>query len=217
MKTLDLIEQVSRIVDNTSYTSTIVLGFLNDAQAEIADELMLPWLRMTDTVSTSTSADRVALPSTYHKGLYHAKFNQEPVDVYRDEHDMEVALGGFVSTEGDVKAVAADNGYLIYQFIPNSTSEIELKFYRSVTDMEEKSANYPAGFTSSTARVNVYDWALIHHACWNIFAEIEDGYDRDQSNTSRQKKLYLDLMERLNLYCYRRGKDYPRPSTNALW
>ena len=71
MTKAELVTEIARKVQDTSYTSSIILGFINDGLKDVAGQVLLPALRTSATVTTIANAAQVPMPDDYQRELYH--------------------------------------------------------------------------------------------------------------------------------------------------
>jgi len=218
----NLIAEVADIVLGET-TDEVCLAALNAAQMAIAERVLLPGLSDgLATISATTGAMYATIPATYHRRIFMAKNTTtgSVVDVYSNIGIMAQITEIFpsIDNEGDVISIALHSGRILYQRVPTSTQSISLMFYRLPVDMEDSSTSYPDGMGGSrvAGSKEAIDFALIHHAAWNIFEKIEDGMEGAKVNSTRHQGLFEEHMERLSLVC-RQEEVQARPMFNRSW
>lgn len=180
MATLEeLIVEVTRIIQDTSYTGTIQAGFLNQAQKEVAGDprVFLPDLETEKDVSTSTSVAYVSLPDTYQKNL---------TDCYNSSRHRHIKIYGsleilqkrfsHLDQAGYISGVAIRGANLHYHRIPSTSETLALHFYRLPVDMDDD--NDSDGIPAHLVRP-----LLVNHVCAGIFSEIEQDLQGKKINT----------------------------------
>jgi len=152
----ELIVEVTRIIQDTSYDSTEQLAFLNQAMQDIAGDprVLLPDLETQDDVTTSTSVSYVALPSDYQKNLLYCYNSSKywPVKIYASLASLQ-RMFSRLDQGGAVVGVTTRGQNLHYQRIPSSAETLQLHYYRKPYDM----ATYPAttiSFNGTTKTIN---------------------------------------------------------------
>ena len=213
MNAVELIEEVSDIIDDPSYSSVVFLRYLNQAELALAGELLLPDLADGfGTVDTDPAAFSVALPADYHKGLFHAQCDGVEIGVLKNLKSLAARFGSLTVEAGDVAAVAVNGKKLLYLKVPAEATAVELFFYRKPVAMTESGESNPDGFVDN----DDFDWALIHHACWKIFSKIEQGVEGAKVGSRYHEDQFNDKRDELDVQCYRVGKSTSSPSVNML-
>lgn len=200
-----LIADVVRIVKDTSFTETIILGKLNRGVNNIAsgkDRLHgveklapLPELMSTGTVDTATDAGYVSLPATYGRGLFLVSNSYgEPVDIQKSFIKF-IKTDPLASDSGSVEEVSEKGGNLYYRPIPSSSAELTLYFYRLPVDMTNAADSYPDGIPAGHEND-----LLVNYACWKIYEEIEQGMDGKKPLTDKHRGLFYDALSDLDRF-----------------
>ena len=195
---------VTLIVQDASFTTTIIDGYLNDGVAEIAGGMEstlgsfitppLPNLFSIDTVDTVTDAAYVALPTTFGRALkLVSDSNGREIDIANSMVEF-VEVYPLLDASGSVKEVIDYGGNIYYQGIPTSAEELTLYFHRLPVNMSGVS-DTPDGIPLALQKK-----LLVNYACKEIFAVIEDGIDEEQQvNTIKYTKLFLISLRLLEL------------------
>ena len=194
---------VTSIVQDTEFTNTIIMGYLNRGVQEIAAGIPsafvdfltppLPNLFSIDTVDTSTALAYVSMPTTYQRGLRLA-VNEAGVEI-----DISNSWINFSETypllnnSGNIYEVAEQGGKLYYQGIPTTSEEISIHFYRLPVDMTA-SSDTPDGIPS-----HLQVPLLTNYACKEIYNLIEDGLEGQQVNTAKHNALFYAALKTLEL------------------
>ena len=71
MTKAELVTEIARKVQDMSYTSSIILGFVNDGLKDVAGQVLLPALRTSATITTLANSAQVPMPDDYQRELYH--------------------------------------------------------------------------------------------------------------------------------------------------
>jgi hypothetical protein len=152
----DLITDVTRIIQDSSYDSIEQLTFLNQAMQEVAGHpsVLLQDLETEDDIATSTTNPYTALPSNYQKNLFY---------VYNASKYWEVAIRASLGDmlrryhkldqSGSISSLTIRGRYLHYQRIPSSAETLEVHYYRKPYDMATLTGGSDISFTASTLRI----------------------------------------------------------------
>lgn len=209
-----LVTEVLKIVDSAGFAAADALKYLNRAQLAVANRLLLPDLADGyDTVTTSTSAYSVALPSDYHKGLFLAQVDDEQVNTFKDILSLSKVYGKLTTTAGSIVAVAINAGNLVYQEVPATAADIELFYYRKPVDMTNVDTSFPDGLQD----VDAYDDALIYYACWKMYTQVEQGLEGAKIDTKYNEDRWEQMVDRVGLHCAREGVAIADTPANKLW
>jgi len=189
-----LIAEVRRIVQDSSYGDSTILGFLNQAINEVAGDprVLLNDLEDQEDVTTSTTLSYVALPSDYQKNLFRC-YNASkywPVKVYAS---LDALYNMFtrLDTGGAIDGVTVVGANLHYQRIPSATETLQLHFYREPTDMDALS-DTPDGIPSHLQKP-----LLVNYAAMEIYSEIEQDIQGKKVNTAYYQVKFAEAMVKL--------------------
>ena len=152
----NLITDLTRIIQDSSYDSDEQLSFLNQAMQEVAGHplVLLDDLETQDDVTTDTTYPYTALPSDYQKNLFYVynstKYWEVRIiaslgDLYRRFHKLDQS--------GTIVGVAIRGNYIHYQRIPSSAETLQLHYYRKPYDMATLTGGSDITFTASTLRI----------------------------------------------------------------
>jgi hypothetical protein len=176
----ELIVEVTRIIQDPSYTEPIQLTFINQAIQDIAGDplVFLPDLETQGNVTTSTALSYVALPDTFQKKLFdcYNTTRHRHERIYGSLEDLQRRFSR-LDQNGRIYGVAIRGSNLHYQRIPATAETLQLHFYRPPVDMTEDD-DTPDGLPAHLARPLV-----VHHACAAIFSEIEQDLQGQKVNT----------------------------------
>ena len=194
---------VTNIIQDTSFTSTIIDGYLNDGVTEIAGGMEsslgsfvtppLPNLFTIATVDTVTDASFVSMPATFQRDL---RFVSNSSGVEIDICDSMIEFSGdypLMDKSSAVVDVIEYGGSLYYQGIPTVAETLTLHFHRLPVDMEDD-ANTPDGIPLAFQK-NL----LVNYACKEIYGLIEDGIEGPQVNTMKFTGLFLSALRSFEL------------------
>jgi len=197
------------LVADLSLTASLG-GFINQGVSEIAGGMLslldgienpipnaltppLPELFTIGTVTTSTTAAFVAMPTNFHRDL------QLVVSPTGSEIDIAHSFIEFAETypllnkAGRISESIEHGRKLYYQGIPTSAETLTLHYYRKPVDMS-LDADVPDGIPS-----HLHISLLVNFAAWKAWEHIEDGLEGETPNTTRFKNSFLSAMRTLEL------------------
>jgi hypothetical protein len=203
MQLSELRTKVVNIIQDESFTSDDIDGYLNEVQQEVAGGIQsslgswitppLPALLTIDTITTETDVAYVDMPATFQRNLQFVASSDG------NEIDIAESFISFVETyplldkSGTVTECCEFGNLFYYQGIPTSAATITLHFYRFPVDMEDDT-DEPDGIPS-----HLHRGLLVNGACWKIFELIEDSTDGNKPNTEKYMNLFLSATRTLEL------------------
>lgn len=185
---------IVRIIQDSTYTSTIVDTFINRALEAISGDpnVYLPDLEDNDTVTTSTSVNYVALPSDYQKALFrcYSTTHNRHIRIY-ESAALLWRRYSYIDQGGAVTGVAVRGANLVYQRIPSSAETLRLHFYRVPTTDEVECLPDHLAYR-----------LVVHWACHQIFSEIYEGDDSQAAGSIVfHQNEYQKALGELILFC----------------
>jgi hypothetical protein len=124
----------------------LVVEKLNEVSLSVAGRenprILLPDLETSGTVTTSTTAGYVSLPSDFHRNLYNvysADSDSDDIDIYQNKRILHEEYGASWDDEGSVVSVAVSGSYLYYVYIPSSADTLTLRYYSKPTTFSKGS------------------------------------------------------------------------------
>jgi hypothetical protein len=183
----EMIEEVTDIVQDASFTDAAILALLNKGLTYIASRQLLPDLEMAETVTTVIDANMVPLPDDFMRNLHHAQSVDPagyPIKVYLNPVFLLRDYGAISISDPEtwVTAVAQRGRDLLYARRPPVAQAIEIRYHRhpDALTWEEESPDCLPLFAHET---------LVHWVCYKIFNSIEDGIDGQKINTQHYMQL----------------------------
>lgn len=199
----ELIDKVTLIIQDDSFSPTDIGIYINQAQAEIAGGMQsalgdwitppLPQLFTIGTITTVIDAAYVSMPTTFHRSLQFAASSGGY------EIDIAPSFLSFSETYplldqvGRISEVVEFGGNLYYQGIPTTAEDVTLHFYRLPIDMEDDD-DLPDGIP-----LHLQSSLLVNHAAWKIFDLIEDDFSEPGINTQRYQASFYNALKMLEL------------------
>lgn len=172
MQYVTLIQRVRHIIQDPSFTNDDIGQRLNEGVLEIAGEYLLPQLRTSNTVTTSTSNAYVSMPANFHRHLFHvySKTQDAVIGKGRElyEHARLIKAYPGMDQSGNIARLALSGRTLWYQPIPATSDTLTLHFYRKPVDMSANT-DEPDGLPAHLHRK-----LLVNYAAMSIFDELEE-------------------------------------------
>ena len=183
----ELIARVISIVDDTSFSDAVILGYLNDGLFDVASTVKLPDLAALATVDTVTDGDSVALPAGYMRGLdlVYSVTNEVIIsDPGRAYDYLKFRRRHPAASDGSSVTDIAIRGKTLYYYpTPSAAETIQLAFFENPTAVI-------AGTEPTCLPDHLHSRLLCSYAAWRIFLLIEDGVEGQQVNVDRQLREY---------------------------
>ena len=190
----ELISEVQSIIDDSSFDEETILDLLNDGLSMAAARVDIPGLAELDTVSTSTSADNVSLPSTYMRKLEgcYSVTNERTISGPGEMYDYLKFKRKYPSaTSGSrVEALAVRGESLFYYPTPTTQEELQLSYYRKPDTLTESSS-------PDIIPEHLQKRLLCAYAAGQIFNKIEDGIEGQKINTENNRNVSMEALAEL--------------------
>lgn len=203
--TEELVDFVSDIIQDSSYTNATILKYLNRGLRQIAGGLFitypdrtqvfsspLPNLLTSDTVTTSTTLPYVAMPDDFGRNLITAISGDTDIRLtIMDSFAEFLTFYPTLDLSSSVTTVSIRGTRFYYQGIPTSADTITLHYYSTPTELEDDED------VPDCLPTHLQEELLINYAAMKIYDQIEDGIDgakvNTESYTARFMKAMLDL------------------------
>lgn len=188
------------ILQEPSLTEQDALVLLQSGADTVSSMVLLPGLEAEAVVQAVPQCGRVPMPADYHRNLFRAEGGSgRRIDVWNGRDQ----LMHYVSKNGSsVRGVCATGRHLLYLPIPTSPESLTIYYHRQPDkiDVDSSVGFLPAGFVQ----------LLVHFACWQGFAKIEQGLEGNKIDTEHHKAEFLSQVELLRLHV-REGVSLPPP------
>ena len=208
-----LIDVISDVIQDSSYTDAILKTRINEAVENIAAGVRmpdgqvsppLPDLYDMDTVVTSMTLPYKALPTDYQRHVFMvADSNGNQIhpprggDYYSFGLFLKQSSHKALTQGGSVYTACVKGLSLYYQGIPSASETLTVHFYRVPTAMALDADN-PEGIPS-----HLQTRLIKHFVCKEIFGDIEDGDNSVGTgmnyHTSRFYQAMVDLMDYIGI------------------
>lgn len=213
MTAAEIIAQVAADVQGASgITDAGTLAFLNTGLGEIAgDELIeLPACRTSATVAATASANYVAMPTNYQKGLFWVGSASQRIRIGErrgDYTNIMTFLEKYPVQDnvGQITDVCVDGANLLYQ--GQATDTLTLRYYKKPATI--LIANIT---TSSPSEIpdHLHQLLLVSYCNMRWYERIEDGIEGKKVNTDHWFGMYQSGLKSLIEFCNRNKPREPK-------
>lgn len=208
MKLNAIIEEVQRLVDDTSYDPITIEGKINLALTECFHEVDIPDFKKVTNVELSTSLAYVNLESkisNFGGRVKRAKYDGADLHTYSSLDDMLIDYDD-LETVGDLEAVCIEGRFLWYVKLPETAPTILVLYYEHPEPLSQ--SNKELTWMPEHVQYKV----LVGGTCAKIFDEIEEE-DSGKPVARRYEKMFEE-----GLTAYRSWISKNRPNlTYSCW
>jgi hypothetical protein len=191
MNAKELIEEVIDLVDDDWVDEKRALKAINAAQVAVARKVLLPGLADgSDTVTTLTTGNEVALPTDYLRELYYCSVDGQYPNVWSNLMLLGQEMGHLELKVGPVTDVCTLGSNLFYMNSPSTAVTLNLRYYRKPTAMTRSAESYPDGLEVGNGSEEDYENAILSHAAWKLFLRIEAGVEGEAKDSTRHSNLF---------------------------
>jgi len=166
-KQVTSIKGVKEIVQDTTFTSTRILEYLNQGVRQIAGGLLvvypdqtqvisspLPELSTNSSLETSVANPYISMPSDYGRNLFFLSSETNDIEIELYESFTELLrIYPNLDDTNRVVAAAVRGARLYYQGYPTSAETLVAHYHRKPTDMETYTAS-TISFAESGSRIS---------------------------------------------------------------
>ena len=199
---IELRNEVKRLVDDDSYGDTKITEYLNQSVKDIAGGVPVLWpngnttvlepleeLYDIDTVTATSSAYKVVLPSDYQREVvFVAHEDGYELTRYTNMGDFRRSYP-LLDQTGSVVAVCSKGGYLYYQGKPTTDTTLTVHFFRAPTAMSSNT-DEPDGIPERFHRTLV-----VYDTCLRIFRELyEEDINKQGVIQAYERKRMTELV-----------------------
>ena len=189
MDRLAIRTEVENIIQDGSYSSEDLNGYIDQCILYAGAQVDIPALKRIDTVDTVLSQAYVAL--TGLTGGFSGKLRRvknadgDGITIFSS---LELLMDEYPTMDeaGDVEAVALEGSTLWYQDIPATVETLTVLYYRDPTTLSAD-GNSPSDFPAHLHRD-----LFVHGTAWIIFDQIEDDAEESKVNTKSHFWLSFD-------------------------
>ncbi len=198
-----LIERITDKCGDSSFSNDDKLALINECRQLLAEEIDLPLLITSDTVTTSVASNSVSLPSSYHKELFWVSSTNQGGRIgsrKADYHDISPMLKAYpaLDTEGVIRFAVVDGNNLVYQGQADDT--LTLRFYQMVTSIVTADIAKTDGGQPIELPEYLQESLLKNYALTEMFDNIEDLAEGPKGNSMYYEKRFLRAKMKLQEY-----------------
>jgi hypothetical protein len=178
----EMTTEVSNLIQDDSYSNTIIKNYINNTIKYIADIVNLPGLKGIDSVDTVVSqnyANLTGLASGFSGRLVSCL--SDSIIIYSTLEDLMANYAPDIDEAGNVEGIALEGNILWYQKIPAAAESLVFIYYQNPETLISDDDTPPADIPESVHRK-----LFVYGAAHFIYNEIEDGIDGEKVNTTAQ-------------------------------
>lgn len=201
----EIISAINEVLQDSTYTDTILTGKINVAVSRIAAGIRmpnggtsqpLPDLFTYGTVNTSTTLPYVSLPANYQRNVRlvydSTNFKIGPPqggDYYSFALFMQIISNMGLAETGSIYAVAVKGTKVYYQGIPSEATTLGVHYYRKPVDMDDDTD------TTDGIPDHLAIDLIKHYVLKEIMGEaIEDGQGNSGASTKYHTAKFFETM-----------------------
>lgn len=195
----NMVAEAVRIINDSAYTTSVVLAVFNDLLLEIAGGIKitdnsgerisapLPDLFDIKTVTALTLTNNVAMPATFQRGLV-GVYNAAgyPIKIANTWPEF-IKAKPLLNGVGPITRCALKGSKLYYQDCPSTVAETLTVHFHRIPNAILLTDTAVDGIPPHFVRP-----CLVYGSCARIFQEIEDGTEGNKTNTAYYKALFMN-------------------------
>lgn len=191
-------EVAAMVMDQAANTLLAIPDTINEAVQQIAESVLLPSLKTLFTVTTSTSACYVSMPSGFSGKLRYVGDSDGEYTILDGGLEELLRKHPDTTESGDIEHLASEGTVLYYLPIPSTAVSLTRIGY-----------NVPATLTNDTDTPSdipeyTHREAICFLAASILYASIEDGLEQDKVNTKMFAGLAENGINKIRAWSYRR-------------
>ncbi len=178
----EMVTEVSNLIQDDSFSNTIIKNYINNTIKHVADTINLPGLKGIDSVDTVVSQNYTSLTglaSGFSGRLVSCL--SDGITIYSTLEDLMAVYAPDIDEEGDVEGIALEGNTLWYQKIPAEAETLILIYYQNPESLTADADEPVADISESVHRK-----LFVHGTAHFIYDEIEDGVEGEKVNTKAQ-------------------------------
>ena len=193
---IDLVLEVEDIVDDATFSRTLIKSKINQGLNAVAGQVLLPGLRTSVEILTTVGTNKTAFAAGFHRDLSrwaHSVTHNRRIKVYGSVPQL-FKWFSTIDLAGSVVGVAREGSYLYYQRIPAAAETLMINYFTFPTQLsadDDEPDCLPA---------HLHSELLVNYACSQIFRRMEDGIEGEAANTQRHKTFYEEALSGLNYF-----------------
>lgn len=181
MQLSEMIDEVSVIVQDSSFTSSTIAGYINQALMYTCARVMIPELKRRDTLTIA--GDSISTSLTGLTGGFSGIMSRvidSAGNAVKIMPDLDALLDEYpgMDATGSLEAVAIEGNLLWSQKVSSDDQDVTCYYYRLPETLAE------ATDSPSELPEHLHRPLLVHGASWMIFDMIEDDIDGKKVNAT---------------------------------
>jgi hypothetical protein len=174
-----IVTEVERIVQDTSYDETWIIGKFNEALTLVATLCRIPGLQAVATVNVLANTRSVAMPKAFLHDLYLVTTATYPQGILIAPNLKELVANSDPEQTGPVAIVSLDGKTLNFRPIPEEAEDLTLYFYG--TPKELSAGDSFPDYVPAILQKEIFQ----NYALKEAYLQIEDGIDGVAPNTQK--------------------------------
>jgi hypothetical protein len=193
MNRLEIRTEVENIIQDGSFSKTVLNGYINQAIAYAAAQVDIPELKRISTVDTIPGQAYASLSGL--TGGFSGKLGRvknadgDAIEIFST---LDLLLDDYptMDEEGDVEAATLEGSSLWYQKIPDAAETLTCLYYKNPAILSADDES-PSGFPT-----HLHRQIFVHSTAYIIYDMIEDGVEGEKVNTKAHFWLSFDERNR---------------------
>lgn len=198
-----LVAEVVRKVQDSSYASATIKQQIIDAHVEICRLVHIPPLIRNSTLVFTDGEQWATLPSEYSHDVFtvHNLTTDDPVTIRSNVRHLLAKYSDVHAREGNIYDCAIEGKRMYVGHTSEGTQNLDVWYYKDVTEMAA-TTSVPAHIPSHLHRM------ISDKVCMDIFEEIEDGMEGGSPNTQKYGNRFGQGLQLLAAW-------YPQPAMHT--
>lgn len=195
MNVNEMVEEITRKLDNDDVENDDILSDINEIHSEVAATFWLPELITTETVTFSASDTSQELNAVFLHDAYYAYNTTTGAEVNLRDSTKSLYRYFTDNTEtGAITDLVEEGGTLYCMPIPTTEQVITVRYYQTETDM---ALNGPG---STVIPAFLHRKIFVHGVLKMRQEDLEDGMDADKVNTKYHTNRYIEGLTALGTF-----------------
>ena len=206
-----IVTEVEKIVQDTTYDETWIIGKFNEALTLVATMCRIPGLQVSAVVSVLAGATSAPMPKTYLHDLYLVTTATYPQGILLAPNMKELTANSDSEETGPVAMITLDGRTLTFRPIPEVAEDLTLHFYAKPKELAAGDS-FP-DYIPAILQKEIFQ----NHALKEAYLQLEDGIDGVMQNTQKYGGLAAAGMSSLVVFYPNAPKAKPEVRRNLVW